>query len=1147
MAEIRLNIDGRECAGFEGQTILDIARASGIEIPTLCHDDRVKMYGACGICVVEPEGGGKLLRACSTLASNGMILNTGSERVLSSRRTALELLLSDHTGDCRPPCLLACPGQTDCQGYVGLIARGEYREAVKLIKDKIPLPSSIGRVCPHPCETECRRHMVEEPISIAALKSFAGDMDMASESLYLPECAPDTGKRVAVIGGGPGGLTAAYFLRIAGHAVTVYDMMPKLGGMLRYGIPEYRLPKRVLDREIDAVLSLGVKAEMNVRIGRDVTLEYLRREYDAVIIAVGAWTSTRLRCPGEELEGVIGGIDFLRAVAEGGEVLTGSRVAIVGGGNTAMDACRTAVRLGAEKVYNIYRRTKAEMPAEQVEIEEAEEEGVIFRNLTNPIEVVGENGRVRAMRLQIMELGEPDASGRRAPVPVEGAEETIELDTVIVAIGQGVDASGLEGVELTRWRTVAASEDTFLTSVSGVFAIGDATNNGADIAITAIGEAKKAVRAVCAYLDGESMEFKTPYLVKSSPTKDMFSDREKVPREHAAHRPPDVRRRDFLEIGSGYTEEQARAEGARCLECGCHDYFECKLLDYANRYDAAPSKFEGETHNRQYPDNHPFIHQNPDKCILCGQCVRVCDEAVGATALGLVGRGFDSRVATALSLPLNETDCISCGMCASLCPTGAIIDRQASSKQVPVRELETVSVCQFCSVGCLVKLTHSGSAVLRSLPHAEHEKDALLCARGRFGIHEYAKMKRLTVPLARAGGELGEASLNDAAVLAVKGLQSVAARHGAGAVAVAVSDRYTSEELLLIKEFALKGLKTDKIYSLGRRESGLEAVLGSDASTCSFDELENTSLIVLVCVDIMRPHTVAGFKIRRAAEGGAKLLAINPFDSEVDAIAEKRLDPGEDLSFLTGVLRALIDSGAGKGLPGFDELAESLSGVTVTDGARDAAGMIADAKRCIFVYEENTLTPDAARLVADIAAVTGNIGRARSGVLRLKPNVNSQGLADADILPGGALREAVARGEVRGLFVFGEDADLGSVEFLAAHELFMTDTARRADVVLPARALHESDGTVVNTIGETLRVRKAVDSKVKTGNIETLQILAGLAGHDLSEAGHNSGRAEIKRDVRLRPVANGPLIERARNTNAVFASFSEFLAENRLD
>ncbi|HBB29855.1 MAG TPA: molybdopterin oxidoreductase, partial [Clostridiales bacterium] len=388
MKKIRLNIDGREVLGVPGQTILEVAKENDIFIPTLCFDERTEIYGSCGICVCEVEGNLKLVKACATEISANMVIKTNTNRVIESRKTNLELLLSNHIGDCRPPCVLACPAQTDCQGYVGLIANGEFEAALELVKGKVPLPGSIGRVCPHPCEDNCRRKFVDEPISIQWLKRFAADNDRFNENQFMPNIEPETGKSVAIIGGGPMGLSAAYFLRQKGHKITIFEAMPKLGGMLRYGIPEYRLPKGILDNEILLIEKMGVEIKANTKVGIDIPFEKIRRDYNAVLLGIGAWVSTGAGCKGEDAIGVIGGIDFLRKVVRNEEIHIGNKVAIVGGGNTAMDACRTAVRLGAKEVYNIYRRTKDEMPADYIEIVEAEEEGVIFKNLSNPIEII---------------------------------------------------------------------------------------------------------------------------------------------------------------------------------------------------------------------------------------------------------------------------------------------------------------------------------------------------------------------------------------------------------------------------------------------------------------------------------------------------------------------------------------------------------------------------------------------------------------------------------------------------------------------------------------------------------------------------------------------------------------------------------------
>ncbi|MCL1804023.1 MAG: FAD-dependent oxidoreductase [Eubacteriaceae bacterium] len=744
MNEIKLTINGIQATGQQGQTILDIAKEHGIEIPTLCHDDRTEIYGSCGICVVEAEGNPKLLRACSTMAADGMSINTNSDRVIQSRKAALELLLSDHSGDCRPPCAKACPAETDCQGYVGLIANGEYKEALKLIKEKVPFPASIGRVCPHPCEDACRRELVEEPVAIAAMKKFVGDIDLLEEAANTPPIAPATGKRAAVVGGGPGGLTAAYFLRLNGHEVTVYDAMPLMGGMLRYGIPEYRLPKAVLQKEIDAIESLGIKFCNSVRVGADISLKELQDQNDAVIVAVGAWSSISLGCPGEELGGVIGGIEFLRGIDINSKSLAGMNVAVVGGGNTAMDACRTAVRLGAANVYNIYRRTKNEMPAEEIEIRQAEEEGVIFKNLTNPIEVLGKDGTAQAVRLQHMELGEPDASGRRSPVPIQGSEETLAIDMAIMALGQRLNGIGLQELELTRGGTILADEHTFATSVEGVFAVGDATNQGADIAISAIGEGKRAAEMVGLYLKGMKLGHSSEFLSSTEKTAEDFLDRQKQQRVSAHERDAGVRSRDFAEIDLPMPEQEAKNEAFRCLECGCRDYFECKLIDYANRYNVEPDKYRGLVNHNPKKDEHPFIVRDPDKCILCGLCVRVCDEVIGATALGFVDRGFVTSVKPALGADLADAGCIACGLCAQMCPTGALTERQMIAKQVPLAEEYTEGACDKCPIECKMKIAVKGSLKLRALPAKE---GGLLCYKGKFGFAGNAgELESLKVP-----------------------------------------------------------------------------------------------------------------------------------------------------------------------------------------------------------------------------------------------------------------------------------------------------------------------------------------------------------------------------------------------------------------
>ena len=1072
MNKFRLNINGKEVTGVAGQTILEVARENDIFIPTLCYDERTKIYGSCGLCMCEVEGNPKLCKACATEIAPGMVIRTNTERVIESRKTNLELLLSNHTGDCRPPCVLACPGQTDCQGYVGLIANGEYEKALELIKDKIPLPAALGRVCPHPCEEACRRGLIDEPISIQQLKRFAADVDLEGE-VFVPECEEDTGKSVAIIGGGPMGLSAAYFLRQMGHDVTIFESMPNAGGMLRYGIPEYRLPKAVLDEEIATIESMGVEIITNTKVGVDIPFETIRSDYDAVLLGIGAWVSTGVGCKGEDAEGVIGGIDFLRRVVRNEEIGMGRKVAIVGGGNTAMDACRTAVRLGAEEVYNIYRRTKDEMPADMVEIEEAEEEGVIFKNLTNPIEVVkDENGHVKEVVLQVMELGEPDASGRRKPVPVEGKTETLAIDTMILAIGQAVDATVFD-CDKTRKNAIAYDPDTFMTSIPGVFAGGDCGNDKISIAIEAIADARKAADSIDAYLYGEVLKYEKPYVVERDDiTEKTFEDRERMCRPEIPQLSPEERKDNFSEvIPEGFTEEQAVAEASRCLECGCHDYFECKLIDFANQYDVHPERFAGEKSTIEFEDDHPFIVRDPNKCILCGLCVRVCDEVMGVGALGLVHRGFDTVVKPNMEKPLIESGCISCGQCVSVCPTGALQERTTMIKETPVETEVTDTTCSYCSVGCSLKLETCGDMLIKANPDKDGTVNkGLACGKGKWGFDCSMLEDKLEDPLVKEDGTFRDADYHEAFVLVAKKCQSVAAKYGKDSIAVAISDRYTNEEAYAMKKMA--EAMGAKVLCMNNRASGLKAVTGLDASPNTIDELLSTNLILRIGFKDEDSRVIT-LKMKQAEEAGAKVINLCSGENSV--------------GFLKEIAKAIIDSGKAKKVAGYDEFAASVASVKVSDEAKAIADQYLAAKKAMIVYQQNFLTVAGATLIADIAMLSGHIGTPRDGILQVKAKNNSQGLIDMGITAGKEALEGV-----KALVVFGENADIDTeaLEFLAVCDTHMTELGAKADVVIPGTGFASVDGTFTNTERRMQLVEAAIDEDILFSNWEVAAEIA---------------------------------------------------------
>jgi len=404
-----------------------------------------------------------------------------------------------------PVCQQTCPVNLDIRAYVGLIADGRPLDSLSKIRERLPLAGSIGRICPHPCETACNRQYLDEPISICFLKRFAADVELEQEIEPVYETTEKKyPEKIAIVGAGPAGLTCAHDLARMGYEnVKIFEALPVPGGYLWVGIPEYRLPKKLLQREVDLICNMGVEIQYNVRIGKDIAFEDLKKEYDAVFIGAGCHTGLKLRIPGEDdYEGIIDCVTFLRKQALGGLPEAKGKLIVIGGGNAAIDSARVGWRMGYDEVYILYRRTKKEMPANPWEIDAAEHEGVILQYLAAPVEILGKNGKVTGMKCIKMELGEPDASGRRRPVPVEGSEYVIDAQTIVPAISQGADLSFLKeghGQQLSRWNTFDIDEETGETNVSGVFAGGDVVT-GPNIAIRAVAGGKRAAEGIHAYL-----------------------------------------------------------------------------------------------------------------------------------------------------------------------------------------------------------------------------------------------------------------------------------------------------------------------------------------------------------------------------------------------------------------------------------------------------------------------------------------------------------------------------------------------------------------------------------------------------------------------------------------------------------------------
>jgi dissimilatory sulfite reductase flavoprotein subunit len=515
-----------------------------------------------------------------------------------------------------PPCQVGCPQGTDIRGILTTIAKGEkygwdrqetFTKVFGMLTEKNPLPAVCGRVCPHPCEVECNRNDVDEPASINNVERFVGDWALEHKLAFPHQPEQKYDEPIAVIGSGPAGLSCAYHLARRGYPVTIYEAFPKAGGMLRYGIPAYRLPREIIDQEVQRIVDLGVELKLSTSIGKDIPLAELREKNKAVFVGIGAHKGRLLGVPGEDAEGMWTGTAFLNAANSGGTMDVGKRVLVIGGGDTAIDAARMSRRFGAE-VTIVYRRTRQEMPAIEEEIVGAEEEGVDLKFLAAPIEILTANGKVSGMRCQVCELGEPDESGRRRPVPVEGEEFTVEADTIVAAISQAPEFTGFDNlIEGRDWIKVDEGGET---KEAMVFSGGDNINLG--LVTIAIYQGRLAADTIHAKFRGiEPEKIEEKPVIKTDKMAIAFY--EKVLREQCGHLPVEDRfANPDAEIESGFTEEQAVKEAMRCMSCGsCFDCGTC--WSYCQDSAIVKPLVEGEPYKFKL-----------DFCKGCNKCAEQC-------------------------------------------------------------------------------------------------------------------------------------------------------------------------------------------------------------------------------------------------------------------------------------------------------------------------------------------------------------------------------------------------------------------------------------------------------------------------------------------------------------------------------------------
>ena len=1021
---IPLTINGRQFSLAADQTILAAAKSAGIEIPHLCHLPGHKdSKQPCLLCLVEVNG--KKKRACITRIAEGMSIETETPELVQHRKKRLAGLAANHYGDCKAPCNLACPGSINVQGYISLIAQGQQSAALRLIKEKNPLPGIVCRVCPAFCESRCRRSLLDDAISINHLKRFVVDY-APQHPLPAEIIASATGHKAAIIGGGPAGLSAAWFLRKQGHSVTIFEAGPELGGLARTAMPAFKLPKENLAQEIAAVLSLGVEVKTNTAWGKDFSLADLQEQgFKAVFLAAGLSGRKKLTVPGGEL--AQDSMDFLAQVNQGSLTSLSGKVLIIGGSKAAIEAARCAVRLGAEEVTVAFDRSLTEMTAYAKDIHAAKREQVHFLPLTAILSIRQEDAGLQ-IELGKNVLVESGSRGALQAKPVDGSSLLWQGATVLNALGQEADDAfhsfGKQEKELTLTvnKTIKVSPSTMQTNLTGIYAGGEIASGPRSV-IQAVNAGRKAAEAIHCQLGGTATGLTdgTFNFTKGRKFEDVdlsnYSGMTIQPGLRMPLRPPRESLRDFSQTELGYSEEMAVREAERCLECGCTGLSKCELRPLCREHkvsvNTAPTDRRSAVNN-----SHPFISIDADRCIGCQRCERSCEFDAFIFVAGQPVPGLTIK-----------DNCVSCGACVDACPTGALTKKQLGQPLLPGEAEQTRSVCTYCGTGCSVDIQSKNGAIVEIKALADAPpNNGDLCVKGRFGYDFYRHPERLTMPLIRERLDqpFRQASWQEALAFAAQGFKRIQEQDGPQALGVLSSSRCENEVNYLAQKFCRSVFRSNSVDNCARvchapSVSGLRIALGSGAATNALADIEGAEVLLISGSNPTEAHPVVGMKVRRALNKGGKLIVIDPRRTEPAGLADIHLQliPGTNVLLLNSLLYAILDEGLedkdfiAARTENLDKVREHVAhsapeimveqtGVPA-ELVRKAARLYCSTKKGMILYglgmTEHRNGTQGVMGLANIALASGNVGRRNAGICPLRGQNNVQGSCDMGALP----------------------------------------------------------------------------------------------------------------------------------------------------